>query len=358
MAIRRDKNGKFAKKNSKVLTNYILLVLDRSGSMGSIRQSALNAFNEQLRILKERAVATGQRTYVDVITFANHYDQNHHAIDAELRKPLDRYDYQCQGGTALFDAVGEAVKSVNNIHDPNSSFVIMTITDGEENSSIYHSGDSIKRLIKEKHKDGRYTFVFNLPHGAKSGFCSKFDIPLENCTEWEATEEGTQKMSSQTSSALGNYYSARAAGKKSVKNFYADMSNVKTNEVKRKLDDISQNFKVYKVDKEQSIKEFVEEKTKKEYVIGSVYYQLTKTEKIQPQKQLLVMKKLETNVYGGAQARDLAGLPHAEEAKVTPVNLGDWELFCQSTSVNRKLVRGTKVLLDRTLVNSLAPTWA
>ncbi len=92
----------------------------------------------------------------------------------------------------------------------------------------------------------------------------------------------------------------------------------------------------------------MEEKTKSPYIPGSVFYQLTKTEKIQPQKMVLIMKKGGKGIYGGDEARGLIGLPASEdwiEAKVKPGNHANFEIFVQSSSINRKLVRGTKVLV-------------
>jgi hypothetical protein len=53
----------------------------------------------------------------------------------------------------------------------------------------------------------------------------------------------------------------------------------------------------------------------------------------------------ETNaIYGGTQARQLIGCPMNTSFKIKPGNLADYEIYIKSTSVNRKLVPGTKVL--------------
>ena len=45
------------------------------------------------------------------------------------------------------------------------------------------------------------------------------------------------------------------------------------------------------------------------------------------------------------------------KAKLTPGQLGRWDVFIQSTSVNRKLVHGTIVLHDPYQAPGLPPTW-
>lgn len=80
------------------------------------------------------------------------------------------------------------------------------------------------------------------------------------------------------------------------------------------------------------------------YTPGTVFYQLTKTEEIQSYKQILVQKKFTKEIYAGNEARELLGLPVGQTCKVKIGNLGNYDVFIQSTSVNRKLVRGTRVI--------------
>jgi len=95
------------------------------------------------------------------------------------------------------------------------------------------------------------------------------------------------------------------------------------------------------------IKPFVEKKMKREYQVGTAFYQLMKKEKIQPQKDILLLNRSNSLIYGGQGARDLIGLPEGEYANVTPGNHGEYDIFVQSTSTNRILPRGTKVLVKR-----------
>lgn len=208
-------------------------------------------------------------------------------------------------------------------------------------------------------KTDLWTFTFQLPPGQKHLFCQEYSVPSDNVMEWEATARGVEEASVATTMGLTGYFGARAKDQRSVTNFYitADMSKVDPKKVKTNLDDISDRFKVYEVGKEVAIKDFVEAKTGRPYVIGSAYYQLTKTEKVQPQKEVLVQEKGKKAVWGGDEARQLIGLPDGDSAKVVPGNMANWDVYIQSTSPNRKLVRGTKVLVDVKLKSGKRPTW-
>jgi hypothetical protein len=83
------------------------------------------------------------------------------------------------------------------------------------------------------------------------------------------------------------------------------------------------------------------------YIVGKGFYQLTKTETIQPQKQIAIREKKTGKVYWGNGARDLLGLPQGMEVRVAPNYNPEYDVFVQSTSVNRKLIKDTDVLVLR-----------
>jgi hypothetical protein len=340
---------------------YVAVVLDRSGSMDSIRAQTVKAFNDIVRTVRDRA--DEQEVAVTLVTFSNRSRFEFLNADPRTLKELTVDDFRCDGMTALLDAVGETtekLKDVKDADDDNVSFLVLVVTDGDENmSSRFRQPGKLADLMRECQATDRWSFAFNVPPGRKDSFVRQFGIPSDNVREWEGNARGMEETSRATTTGLSNYFAARSKGTRSVASFYvtADMSKVKAKDVKAKLDDISDRFKPFTVDRETPIREFVEKKTGKEYVIGSTFYQLTKTEKVQPQKNVLVQEKGKAAVWGGAEARDLIGLPRGVEAKVTPGNLAAFDVFVQSTSPNRLLVRGTRVLVDTKKKKGDKPTW-
>jgi hypothetical protein len=96
------------------------------------------------------------------------------------------------------------------------------------------------------------------------------------------------------------------------------------------------------------IREFCEE-TFGEYRIGSAYYQLTKPEKLQETKKICIKHLKSGKTYTGSYARTVLGLPSYGEVKIAPKDHGQYEIFIQSTSVNRKLIGDTRLLYYKTL---------
>lgn len=104
-------------------------------------------------------------------------------------------------------------------------------------------------------------------------------------------------------------------------------------------------FQVLTVDKDCDIKTFVT-KTGAEFKKGKGYYQFTKTETIQENKDVVLVDKETGDMYSGDKAREIIGLPKGTRGNLRPTYLEKWIPFVQSTSVNRKLIGGTKFLYE------------
>lgn len=334
----------------KVVNNYVYLILDESQSMGVVRIETVRAINEIIDTVRRRGAVRGQTTYVTLQTFSTTIRKpliSCAPIDA-LRE-LTHNDYRPDDMTALFDAIGEGIERMEAIDlGKDDSVVFFIVTDGDENKSVKYNATDIRRLIA-KHAEN-FTFGFQVPVGRRNVLVNKFGIPADNVSEWENTSAGTKNMSDETQSAVGNYYDDRAAGKKMSQRLFAKVQTkvVPKGAVKRTLDNLASAFKEYVVARESAIREFVEDKTGRDYVPGTAFYQLIKPETVQPSKEVVLQEKgNKRSIYGGLEARELIGLPPGQYAKVTPGNHGDFDVFVQSKSINRILPRGTRVLVRK-----------
>jgi len=135
---------------------------------------------------------------------------------------------------------------------------------------------------------------------------------------------------------------------RSVNTFYTSAANVTEADVK-KLTDISAEVTLFPVAAKESgeqIRDFVEKRLGGRPMLkGAAFYQLVKLEdKIQDYKLIAIRDKDSGAIYCGPEARHLIGLPRTGDARVRPDTAGQWQVFVQSTSVNRKVVGGTSVL--------------
>ncbi len=330
------------------LENRWHIVLDASTSMQSLRQAAVNAVNANLDAIRAN---TTQINNVALTTFAGNYGPKATPIFGYT--PVNQVtnfqvnSYQTNGNTPLFDAVGYAVgaaRATKNSDAKHVTHVLVVITDGEENDSTEFTGSQIATLMQTLQATDHWTFVYLLPPGAKNRFCRQFSVPEGNVQEWNQTEAGVAQAASQVSQGITQYMANRATGTKATKTFFTtDLSNVKPSDVKASLNDVKNLVHVWTIPAECAVKEFCEKESGAPYKAGNAFYQLTKSEKIHSYKKIFVMNKGSRAVYGGDNARQVLGLP-AGEVNVKPGNHSNFDIFVQSTSVNRKLVRGTKLI--------------
>lgn len=350
-----DKNV-VASAPSAALTNHVCFVVDRSGSMGSIRGRVVSVFNAQLKTVQKNAKAAGQQTFFSTFMFHSTVDApRHFAVPVEKVPKLQPKDFKLGGTTALLDAVGTAItrlQKVKGATKEDTSFLIVVITDGAENASRKYKR-TLKSLIKQVQKTGRWSLAFLVPPRSE-GSLTRFGIPRGNVTRWDATARGTKVMDEKLSAGLQTFYKARASGQKAVNTFFTtDMSKVDVKSLTG-LKDLSKGFAQWKVDKERSIREFVNTKLQTspalrkklgdEYKPGRGFYELTKPETVQPRKNLAILDKATKAIFGGDQARKVLGMPAGSNVRVKPGNHLNYAIFVESTSNNRKLVRGTTLL--------------
>ena len=337
------------------MKNYVGISRDHSVSMSRVAKAAMQDYNALIESFKQNTIRSGIDTVMSVVECGtkvagytkNRFDVQNSSISAV--KPLQSYktDGSC---TPLFESVQMLVDQLNNVPDRNSddvSFLVMIVTDGENNSGSV-TGPQLASTLKNLVATDRWTFTFRVPHDSKSKLV-QMGIPDYMIEEFGADNVQEYAASTMRSvAATTAFYDDRTKGIKSKANFYADTSTLKTAEVKKNLTEITKLVTVLKVDgiaPKTWISKWFEDFTKQTYVLGSCYYQLTKTEKIQPQKKIIVWDKRNNRYYTGADARYLLNLPEGVETKVAPGANPQFEVFVQSTSVNRHLVDRTNLLV-------------
>jgi len=135
----------------------IVIVLDRSGSMATIQKDmelGLAAF------LKKQKKDIGE-CRVTCYQFDNEINKIFEDVDVQV---VEKIPLEPRGSTRLFDAIGLAINEVGarlrkeKEKDRPESIFFITITDGEENSSIEFDNKQIKEMIK--HQEDKYSWKF------------------------------------------------------------------------------------------------------------------------------------------------------------------------------------------------------
>lgn len=326
---------------------YFGFLNDESGSMSSLQRVAMKDYNANIGVIKDSATRTEQDTIVSMFGFGGAgvtrrvVNSNPHVLKALT-------SWRASGGTPGREAIKAMIdmfKSLPDANEPHVSFVVFGTTDGEFNGDYYGPGPKTSELgreIKALTATGRWTFVMRVPKGG-SRHLDGLNIPAGNIQEWETSEAGMVKSTAATQQAVESFFTSRSAGKTSSTVFYADATAVDTS----KLVDVSKRTSLYVVEDHENghqIRDFILRRRTR-YLKGSAFYQLTKTEsRVGPNKMLAVRDRTTGAVFAGKEARTMLGLSSVDNIRLHPGNHGNYDLFIQSESVNRKLVAKTGVL--------------
>jgi len=129
------------KKSPKVAN--IRFVIDRSGSMASIKDETIGGFNA---FMDEQKALPG-KARVTFIQFDHQYEIVYRDIDIKEVPLLNSRTYEPRGYTALYDAIGCALSEGMKTADPAERNILVVLTDGAENSSKEYRQGDVKKMM-------------------------------------------------------------------------------------------------------------------------------------------------------------------------------------------------------------------
>ncbi|MBR4427777.1 MAG: VWA domain-containing protein [Clostridia bacterium] len=145
----------------KNLTEMVF-ILDKSGSMAGMEKDTVGGFNAMI----EKQRREEGDALVSTVLFSNESRVIHDRADIAKVEPLTDRQYFVGGCTALYDAVGDAIHHIGNVHkyareeDRPEKTVFVITTDGMENASRRYSAGEVKRLITRQKERYGWEFLF------------------------------------------------------------------------------------------------------------------------------------------------------------------------------------------------------
>ena len=188
---------------------HITVILDRSGSMESIRDDTIGGFNAFLDQQKsEPGLATLTLAQFDT---QDPYEIVHKFQPLDKMPLLTRETFVPRGSTPLLDAMGRGIIDLESSlagipeQEKPARVVMVIITDGQENASREFTKEQIEKMIKNKQEKNSWQFVFlsadlaavddAISHGFSQGSTMSFD----------KNSEGTRLAYKSLSSKIANY---------------------------------------------------------------------------------------------------------------------------------------------------------
>jgi hypothetical protein len=336
--------------NNKI--THVALIIDESMSMSHHRDELIKVVDGQVQYLARRSQELDQETRVSIYTFSNQVRCLVYEKDV-LRLPSIANLYRPDGMTALIDATLQALDDLSKTPElyGEHAFLAFALTDGQENKSRsqpHQLAEALRRL------PDHWTVGVLVPDMMGKHDAQQYGFPAANIAIWDAdTAAGVQEAGQVIQQATENFMTGRSRGVRGTKELFS----IGTEKINRKT--VASNltpltewqYDLVPVFKDAPIREYIESRGMP-YNIGKCFYQLMKTETIQSGKQIAIREKKDPNrrgldkVYVGDQARQILGLPDVD-VRVKPDTNPDYDVFVQSTSVNRKLIRDTDVLVLR-----------
>ncbi len=180
----------------------ITMVVDRSGSMASIRSDAeggINSFVSQQQQEPGEALMT-------LVQFNTAYEFIHSGISIGQ---VPAYRLQPSGSTALLDAVGRAINETGSRlaamdETQRPGLVVFVIaTDGEENSSREFTREQIRQMIQHQQSAYRWQFTFLAANQDAFAEGASLGIAADGIAQW-ATDKarGTYDVAAQKISRM------------------------------------------------------------------------------------------------------------------------------------------------------------
>ena len=189
----------------------LVMIIDRSGSMGGLETDTIGGFNG----LIEKQKKEDGEACVSVVLFDDRTEVLYDRADIRKVEPMNDKQYYVRGCTALLDAVGGAIHHIGNVHKyareedvPEKTIFIIT-TDGMENASRQYTYDKVRRMIERQKERYHWEFMFlgaNIDAVKEAG---RFGINASRAVRYEHDGAGTRLNYDVVSNVVG---CARKAG--------------------------------------------------------------------------------------------------------------------------------------------------
>lgn len=149
----KPKNNKAQRASAK--PTRVVFLLDRTGSMDSVKKETISGFNGYLDTLKAAPNLSITLVQFDSVGI----DKLCEGAALKDCPRLNSDNYQPRAMTPLYDALGRTLVSTRE-SVKGEKVLFVTLTDGEENASVEWNSSKVKNLMKELEDQNHWTFAY------------------------------------------------------------------------------------------------------------------------------------------------------------------------------------------------------
>lgn len=188
--------------------SHICLILDRSGSMNSVKNEIINGINVYLQGQIDENPCT-----CTLVQFDTEYEVLYLNVPIKDVAPRNLDNFIPRGSTALLDAIGKSINDVGhtlslmNEDERPGKVVVVIVTDGQENASRNFNKTQITEMIKHQQEAYNWEFVFIGcdANGIQDAY--SYGINVSNTAQYNNTSKGIMVAFAGSSAVLKGYRS-------------------------------------------------------------------------------------------------------------------------------------------------------
>lgn len=190
---------------------HIAILLDRTGSMESIRDDTIGGFNAFVDSQKREP---GHAT-LTLVQFDSQdpHEVIHRFAPIELVPPLTRETFVPRASTPLLDALGRTIheleSSLAQLKPENrpAKVVMAVVTDGKENASREYRKTQIEHMIREHTEKDGWQFVFLSAELGAFDDARDLGFDSDSSLAFDKSRHGTTAMFASLSARTSDYRS-------------------------------------------------------------------------------------------------------------------------------------------------------
>lgn len=199
-----------------------LIILDESGSMLSIKQEIVEAFNAIVTTMKKLAESFPEQEHlISMVTFNSLETKTYlHMSPLASLDVISGRNYCPQSGTPLYDAMGFSIGRLRNetVKSGKHNVLVNVLTDGLENASREYSGPAIRSLVDDLKRSGNWTFTYTgADHDVEK---AAIDVSIPNVNRFQKSKAGIDNFLRQELHGKKKYMEKIRTGEDVIFNFY------------------------------------------------------------------------------------------------------------------------------------------
>lgn len=185
----------------------ITIILDRSGSMESVKTDTIGGFNS---FLEGQRKIEGEAA-LSLVQFDDQYEAVYTDRDINIADKLTDATFQPRGMTALYDAVGRTINTVGQRlaalteNERPDKVLLVIMTDGFENSSREFNAAKIAEMINHQRSVYKWEFMFIGANQDAVLSAKEIGLPTHAALTYAPNAAGTKAVYSAMMEKVANY---------------------------------------------------------------------------------------------------------------------------------------------------------